>query len=180
MSPLRLCAAVTSLSALLLAAGSSFGGHEAGPAPVAEPQDVLRQFDFWVGEWDVYSTQTGDLSGTNDITLVSGGEMLLEEWRNTSGGRGTSLSWFEATDRKWHQMWITLGEGATESIGEWKDGVMLLVSKEGDVVTGRCAWTPREDGTVRQHWETTKDGGTTWKTEADLIYERRAEAAEDE
>ena len=102
---------------------------------------------------------------------------MIEEWRNTQGQRGTSMSWFGALDRKWHQIWVTLHENAAESIGGWEGDRLVLRSEKEGVPTGRCAWIPFEDGTVRQHWETTSDGGVTWTTAADLIYERREEDA---
>ena len=42
-------------------------------------------------------------------------------------------------------------------------------------VRHRITWTPRPDGTVRQHWQTSLDGGATWTTAFDGAYRRAAE-----
>ena len=39
----------------------------------------------------------------------------------------------------------------------------------------RITWTPREDGSVRQHWETSQDGRSSWTTAFDGIYRLRTE-----
>jgi hypothetical protein len=37
----------------------------------------------------------------------------------------------------------------------------------------RITWTPNADGTVRQHWEQSADGGKTWETAFDGLYRRK-------
>ncbi len=49
---------------------------------------------------------------------------------------------------------------------------MVLSSKGSGAHVDRITWTPNDDGTVRQHWQTSEDGGKTWKTEFDGRYER--------
>ena len=160
--------------ALLLGAGLCAADITTTSMPASGPaSDPARQFDFWVGEWDVYD-RNGDPAGKNDISLVSGGEVLLEEWVNPRGGRGTSLSYFQANDQSWNQVWVTRQEGASLAKGGLVDGEMILVNEENGVVTGRTTWTPNDDGTVRQHWQMTPDGGETWQTRVDLVYERRS------
>jgi hypothetical protein len=34
----------------------------------------------------------------------------------------------------------------------------------------RITWSPNPDGSVRQHWEQSSDGGTTWATIFDGLY----------
>ena len=34
---------------------------------------------------------------------------------------------------------------------------------KGGRVLHEIAWTPQEDGAVRQHWRYSEDGGETWK-----------------
>ena len=38
---------------------------------------------------------------------------------------------------------------------------------------GRTTWTPNPDGSVRQHWESSTDGGETWTTVFDGVYTRK-------
>ena len=38
----------------------------------------------------------------------------------------------------------------------------------------RITWTSNPDGTVRQHWEQSTDGGKTWTTAFDGLYRKKA------
>jgi hypothetical protein len=84
---------------LFLAAGSVFAQDEAPePAdpPAAAPapctSEKHRQFDFWVGEWDV--TENGQPAGHNKIVLVHGNCALNENWTSArSGFSGASGRW---------------------------------------------------------------------------------------
>jgi hypothetical protein len=49
---------------------------------------------------------------------------------------------------------------------------MVLASAPGKSVN-RVTWQPLPDGRVRQHWEASEDGGTTWKTAFDGYYTKR-------
>lgn len=52
-----------------------------------------------------------------------------------------------------------------ELAGGLVDGMMVLPGgcalPDGRTVTDRITWTPRADGTVRQHWEESLDAGRT-------------------
>ncbi|HVG04108.1 MAG TPA: hypothetical protein VM937_04120, partial [Burkholderiaceae bacterium] len=59
--------------------------------PCALPQH--RQFDFWVGEWDV--TQNGKIAGRNSIRSILNGCALREDWSGTGGFTGSSLNFYD-------------------------------------------------------------------------------------
>ena len=69
------------------------GGMATASVPCSAPEN--RQFDFWLGEWDV-TTPDGKLAGTNRITRILSGCALREEWSGAGGIRGTSLNVFDA------------------------------------------------------------------------------------
>src|SRR3954453_23121560 len=55
-----------------------------------ESDSTYSALDFWLGEWDVL---VGDqVVGTNRITRVLKGCAILEEWRDTMGGKGAACS----------------------------------------------------------------------------------------
>jgi hypothetical protein len=133
-----------------------------------------RQFDFWLGDWDVKGPK-GNLVGTNLITLELGGCVLQEHWTNTQGNRGSSFNIFSNSDQKWHQAWVDDGGTFLNLIGEFKDGKMVLVN-DAPVVTDRITWNlvDGDKDRVRQHWEQSQDGGKTWTTAFDGLYVRKA------
>lgn len=133
-----------------------------------------RQFDFWVGDWEVRNPD-GEVAGTNVITAVASGCALNEYWRSARGPTGTSLNWYEPATEQWHQLWVGLGYYLRLS-GGLEAGKMVLSgereSPEGAVID-RITWTPLEDGRVRQLWEMSRDGGRSWEVAFEGFYSRR-------
>jgi hypothetical protein len=141
--------------------------------PCAQPES--RQFDFWVGEWDVYANEK--LAGRNRISNIHGGCTLLEEYTaEASAYEGKSFNFYDPTDGLWHQVWVDNSGLRLDLSGTFSDGHMQLsgrrVNPNGENVVDRITWTPNEDGTVRQHWEISKDDGETWQTGFDGLYKR--------
>jgi hypothetical protein len=144
------------------------------PKPCATPQD--RQFDFWAGRWNVTDNATGKPAGTNDVTHEYGGCVLQEHWRGTSGDQGSSFNHYDAARKVWHQTWVDNAGGILYLDGGLKNGSMVLAGtrrgRGGKPVTDRITFTPRPDGSVRQWWQVSRDGGATWTTSFDGIYRR--------
>jgi hypothetical protein len=138
---------------------------------------TAHDFDFWIGEWDVFGPE-GRQVGTNTITALFGTGALAEHWRGTGGVEGRSLNAWDELRGGWHQTWVDSGGGVLMLDGGLHDGAMVLeglAPGEGDGSAPerqRITWTPR-DGEVRQHWEVSSDGGTTWRTAFDGRYVRR-------
>ncbi|HEU4724374.1 MAG TPA: tetratricopeptide repeat protein [Candidatus Eisenbacteria bacterium] len=132
-----------------------------------------RQFDFWVGAWDV-RTATGDLAGTNEIKTGAGKCVLIENWKDTQGGSGQSLNFYDFDKKQWNQIWVDANTQVTRFEGNFTDGAMRFtgerVSKTGQKVPVKMTFTPLPDGRVRQMGEMTPDGGKTWTVEYDLYY----------
>lgn len=144
--------------------------------PSAAPPPESHQFDFWLGEWRVLRPD-GQLAGTSRIESIAGGFGLLENWTGAGGGSGKSLNAWNAATHQWQQFWIGNDGSVLELAGGLDpQGRMVLTAKHGSSrgapVTERITWTPNPDGTVRQHWEQSTDGGKTWQTAFDGRYQR--------
>lgn len=135
-----------------------------------------RQFDFWLGEWDV-KTPAGQMAGQSTIQLILGKCVLLENWTGGGGVSGKSFNIFDTTDRKWHQTWVDDQGTFTEyKNGEYKDGKLVYVAEQmrnGQKTLQRMTFFNLEPNRVRQFGETSTDGGQTWQTSFDLIYHRK-------
>jgi hypothetical protein len=136
-----------------------------------------RQFDFWLGDWDVFLPD-GSRAGGNRIEAVANGCALLETWQGRSGFAGSSLNSYDPAARQWRQHWVDSQAGRLALAGGW-DGQRMVLSGEsadpkrpGVRLLDRIAWAPRADGSVRQLWERSEDGGTTWATVFDGRYVR--------
>ena len=143
------------------------------PRPCSAP--VHRQFDFWLGAWDV-TTADGKFAGTNRIELVDGGCALFESWSSGGGGyTGRSLN-SVGGDGRWRQTWVDSSGLRLELVGGLVDGKMVL---EGETPASAAGRTPDEEpdhleprgrGPRRQHWETSDDGGKTYTPAFDGMY----------
>lgn len=51
--------------------------------------EQFKEFDFWIGEWDVH-VANGTLAGHNEITREQRGCVLIENWASASGGGGVT------------------------------------------------------------------------------------------
>ena len=152
-------------------------GKAAAQAPASPPpcsRAEHRQFDFWLGEWEVRDAKGARL-GANTITRILGGCALHESWRGAKGMKGTSVNVFDAARSVWHQTWVDDRGGLLVLEGRLEGGRMVLEGKspqpQGGEVRNRITWEKVSGGRVRQLWESSSDGGATWSVAFDGIYE---------
>ncbi len=80
-------------------------GRGVGAPGLACRRQPYRQFDFWVGRWEV--TVPGRPStSANIVTSEVGGCAVFEEWHAANGTRGRSMNVYDASDGQWHQHWV--------------------------------------------------------------------------
>jgi len=136
-----------------------------------------RQFDFWVGEWDV--TEKGKPAGKSSIQLILDDCILFENWTGTSGYSGKSFNLYNARIGKWQQKWVDSGGQLIEFEGGIKDGAMILigdsVDSAGKKVLTRMVFTNPDKDHVRQVWDQSADNGKTWTVLFDGLYTRKKE-----
>lgn len=119
--------------------------------------DFHKQFDFWVGEWNVYDT-LGNKVGENSIVKLENGCILNEHWVGAQGGTGSSYNYFNKSDSTWNQLWIDSQGNNLELKGHAKSNQMILSSElvpgqKVDFYRNRITWTKNEDESVTQLWE---------------------------
>jgi hypothetical protein len=133
-----------------------------------------RQFDFWLGEWQV-TNSVGQRAGSSRVENILDGCALSETWTGASSGR--SLSLWDPGDGRWHQTWVDNAGTVLHLSGGLVNGEMVLQGQrrldDGTEVTDRITWTPHTDGTVRQRWESSRDRGMRWTVVFDGTYRRR-------
>ncbi|HEX9653819.1 MAG TPA: tetratricopeptide repeat protein, partial [bacterium] len=141
-----------------------------------EYSEQHRQFDFWVGEWDVFNGQ-GQQVGTNVIQKILNGCVLHETW-SAPGQLGKSFSYFDPGSGKWKQNWVQAQGGIIWYEGELQDGVMHFTGEsilfDGSKQLARGSFTPLPDGRVRQFLEQSPDEGKTWYVTFDGIYVKKS------
>ena len=137
-----------------------------------------REFDFWIGEWDVKDTQSGVLVGHNSIQLILGDCVIFENWTNTQGRGGKSFNVYNKDKGFWQQTWIDDRGDVTEyEHGFLKEGALQFVAgpkkvPEGEQIT-RMTFFDQGPDQVRQFIETSTNGGKGWTPLYDLTYTRK-------
>ncbi len=149
------------------------------PAPCAARPES-RQFDFWLGEWDVYDPR-GTLVGTSHVESILDGCVIQENWTGRPSGEGKSWNYYDPADRQWHQFWMDAsGASPARLAGSFTGGAMRLEGSArqpapgGVPATTRLTFFPRAPDRVRQLWERSVDGGASWTVVFDGDYRRRA------
>ena len=164
---------IVQLAALAAVLAASVAGATPPPCSGAEH----HQFDFWVGDWTVVRADNGKYAGQNRIESVLGGCALHENWVGAAGGKGNSYNAYDATRGVWHQTWVDSSGELLVLEGKLTDGKMVLAGEQkgadGKPLINRITWSPLPDGTVRQRWDVSTDGGKSWSASFDGIYSRR-------
>ncbi|MDX1567792.1 MAG: hypothetical protein R3223_08320 [Longimicrobiales bacterium] len=152
------------------------------PRPPTCTSEEHRQFDFWVGSWDVFDPD-GRQVGTNEIRRQLNGCALHESWESLAGPhRGHSYNIYDRSTGRWHQTWVDNSGLLLQLDGGIEEGRMVLEGRtrnaDGDEVLNRITWSPLDDTAsgdeaVRQLWQTSEDGGETWSVVFDGRYVKR-------
>ena len=165
------------LIAMSILSGGANVAAQTPPAAKACQAPEHRQFDFWVGQWEVFAP-SGKKVGENRIELIADGCALLEQWSGNGGVTGKSLNIYDSGDRQWHQTWVDNG-GTYLALAGGLAGASMVMSMSGPsasdpkaTVLQRITWTPAADQSVRQHWQSSADAGATWTTLFDGRYVR--------
>ncbi len=142
-------------------------------APCSDPG--YRQFDFWLGKWEVFGLD-GKLVATNSIEKEYGGCVVHERYATLKMYTGESLNTYDPARKVWHQTWVDNTGMLLLLEGKFDGKSMVLEGKTldtaGKEIRHRITWTPNTDGSVRQLWGSTDAKGT--RTVAfDGLYKRK-------
>lgn len=166
--------------ALLLGSASAVAQQPPSKSPCLT-NPVYRQFDFWIGEWEVYG-KNGRKAGDSRIDIILDSCIILENWTSANAGyAGKSFNTYNAISGQWQQTWVDNRGGSTEFLeGRYENNRMVFQTKpfpysKDTVAIRRLTFYNLAPDKVRQHGEISKDGSRTWSTEYDLEYRRRKE-----
>jgi len=141
-----------------------------------------RQFDFWIGQWDVTpwalaAPLPSQQIGSNDVHAILEHCVLSENWRSASGAEGKSFNYYDTNLHRWRQVWMADSGGPLDYTGEFRDGAMRFtgwtLDAKGARVEQKLTFFAIAPDTVRQLFEASSDGGKTWTSTFDARYTRR-------
>lgn len=154
------------ISLFIVVCTLSISGKLIASQPKPCSAEEYRQFDFWIGDWEVKDVKN-NIVGHNKIFPVLEGCALSENWSGASGNPGVSYNFYDRAEKKWHQTWIDQTGTSLYLDGNLVNGSMVLQgyrpNKDVGKVLHQISWTPLDDGRVKQHWRASGDEGKTWK-----------------
>lgn len=142
-----------------------------------------RQFDFWVGEWDVVDAASGITAGSSRIEKALGECVIWENWTSANTNyAGKSYNVYDSALKRWEQFWVDNIGGTISFYGGLKDGVMDFYTDEiaqpdGTKLKRHLQFFNLSPDKVRQFSQGSTDGGKTWKVEYDFTYTRKHPAS---
>lgn len=153
----------------------------APPTPAGCDSPESKQWDFWVGSWEVRPNGAQTVIAHSLIEKRYTGCAIRENWmplgKEIAGGGG-SLSFYDARRKQWRQVWVDSSGTRVDLDGGFKDGVMTITgnwanyagpSKDALV---RMHYQLMPNGEVRQWAENSADGGKSWQPGFDFLYRR--------
>lgn len=116
-----------------------------------------RQFDFWLGDWNV-TGQNGVGGATNQIRAGLDGCLVSESWTAANGVRGRSINAFDRDLGQWHQTWVSSQpQGHLRMGGNLEADTMVLrgerVTAAGVHILDEYRWHVLPTGQVVQRWK---------------------------
>src|SRR5215813_15100721 len=85
-----------------------------------------HQFDFWLGDWDVFEFAGSAKVAHVRVERVLDGCALRELYEDDTGLKGESLSIYDSSRGLWHQSWFTNRGQLLVIEGEFREGEMVL------------------------------------------------------
>jgi hypothetical protein len=160
----------THLATIEIETAGTFG---VGRLPATTPctSAESRQFDFWLGSWDVTPTRSppGTRAARSQITGEESGCAIFEDFTDLTY-HGVSISVFDPVTAKWHQTYVDTDGVRLILGGTLSSGAMRLVNDDN---SQRVTWTEVSGSQVRQVGENSNNGGQTWTVGYDLNYRPR-------
>ncbi|KAA3597988.1 MAG: hypothetical protein DWQ06_12880 [Calditrichaeota bacterium] len=136
-----------------------------------------KQFDFWVGEWNLTWADSG--KGFNKVEKILGSCVIQENFDGLESTplKGISVSTYNKNLKKWQQTWVDNSGAYLDFVGEFADGKMILAreftGKEGKKIMQRMVWFNITKNTLNWNWERSLDEGKTWKPLWQIHYTRK-------
>jgi hypothetical protein len=139
-------------------------------------------FNFWIGDWDVewYGKDSVKEAGENHIKQILGSKVLQEDFKITKGANagyeGKSWSVYNKATGKWNQTWVDNSGAYLDFTGK-KDGQNRIfereiIKKDGSKIIQRMVFKNVIPDNFTWDWESSSDGGKTWKNNWQLFYTR--------
>lgn len=165
---------------LYLSGGAASAQTPPATAGSALPRACLssehRQFDFWLGHWEVFQTGKDKLVARSHIEKLYDGCAVHENWMPLANTAGGSLNTYRPDEQIWRQTWVDSGNSHVDFKGGLVGGAMVIAGMWNDVNGPgkhgyvRITYSRQPDGSVRQFGEIADAEGRPFKPYFDFTY----------
>lgn len=146
-----------------------------------------RQFDFWIGEWDVNlrmiqtdKTWRDSVKAKVKIYPILGGKAILELW-DSKPIKGFSLRYYDPAKKKW-VLYLNWPNNSRSSIGSLEGGFRHARGEffstsegtDGKETISRYTFCDITENSLRWDDAFSKDGGKTWTNNWIMEFTRTA------
>ena len=148
-----------------------------------------RQFDFWIGTWDVRirarsapdKDEWGEANGTQTIESILGSCAIAEHFSAEGPQQpwaGKSYSMWQSKLGKWRQTWVDDSGNFIALTGGVEAGVMTLYGEPRTVadktIQMRMVFKDVTRDSLLWEWQRTDDNWTTSIVMMSIVYRRRS------
>lgn len=142
-----------------------------------QDNEKSKQFDFWLGEWNLTWGENG--RGRNVISKILDGKVIQEQFTSlpdddTTPLIGLSLSVFNGQTGQWQQTWVD-NQGSYLDFKGGMVGDKMILSREttieGQPMQQRMVWQNIQTDALDWSWERSDDGGQTWTVQWTIHYQ---------
>lgn len=136
-------------------------------------------FNFWIGDWDVYSIASGNCIGENHISKILDNNVIFENWNDVLGIKGKSFTLYDSISHQWKQTWVDNTGEITELTGILGSDTMIFISqpkfnRENRLVINRMTIVKKSENELLQTGEVSFDNTRTWQTNYSFKYKRQS------
>lgn len=132
-------------------------------------------FDFWLGEWDLYWNDS--LKGSNVITKEHNGNVIHENFVDfTTGFKGESWSVCDKNLKKWRQTWVDNNGAYIDLKGGITKVGMVLFSEKFDgkkTIHYRMRFLNITKDSLDWEWSESGDEMKSWTVKWAIQYKRK-------
>jgi hypothetical protein len=176
LAAILLCATLFSAVLHAQASATARPSEPAKAVPCSAPE--YRQFDFWIGDWDVFDVGSpAKVTARLRVTRILDGCVIREDYRDTNGHNGLSFNIYDAATKAWRQTWVTNRGKFLLLGGGMENGAMVLKgddwTADGKQQIVKGIWKPINGG-VQETAVISTDGGKTWTPWFDIVFHPHA------
>jgi hypothetical protein len=142
-------------------------------APGCVADSNYQRLAFWVGDWEVYDS-VGTRYATQRVRAVLDACAITAEWTGPVGNHGLGVSAFDVRAGEWRQVYVSnqvpSPSGVTIRKSDRSYGgpgirfIPMLDPAPGNLARSRITILPLSEHRALQLFETSSDGGETWRT----------------